>query len=471
MRPFKKLDQNISYLKDNLPIEKSFDVIGREITICGRDGYFIFVDGFAKDDVLVHVLRSLQSAHHLCSKSLTTLLIKEDIAYIEAEECEELEKIEQSILSGQLALFIDQQEKAILIDSREYPVRSIEEADTEKVTNGSKDGFVETIVFNTALIRRRVRDKNLIFEMRSVGNLSKTDVCLAYLDGKAEPKFLDSLRRKLEHINVESLVMAEKSLEELLVKRSWYNPFPQMRYTQRPDIAVSYLYEGHVLILVDTSPSVMITPTTFFYYMQFAEDYIQVPVVGTYYKMARFLAFLISLLLVPSWFLLAEHPEIVPKFLDFIGTKEPGTFSLLIQFISLEFGFDLLKMSSMHTPTYLGGAFGIIGGLLLGDFAIKVGIFVPETIFYMALTAVASYCIPNSDLTHAIRILRFLLLILVGIFGIYGYLSGLLYIFILLLTTKTLDHKRPYLWPLIPLDIKALSNLIIRKKVSNKEVS
>jgi len=370
-------------------------------------------------------------------------------------------------LSGALLMFVDGEETAIIIDAREYPVRSIEEADTEKVTNGPKDGFVETIIFNTAMIRRRVRDRNLCFEMTNVGESSKTDVCLAYLKGKADEKYLQDLRKKLDGIQVDSLVMAHNSLEELLLPRRWFNPLPQIRYTQRPDIAASYLQEGHVLIMVDTSPSVMITPTTFFYYTQYAEDFIQTPVVGTYYSLARILALLTAQFLVPAWLLLAEHIS-PPQWLSFIGMKEPGPIPLLIQFLLLEFGFDLLKMSSMHSPTYMGGTFGIIGALLLGDFAIKVGVFVPESIFYMAVTIIASYCIPNSDLTYAVRLFRLLLLIATGLLGIWGFIGSIILILILMLSTKTMDSKRPYLWPLIPLNIKALGNMLIRKKVMNR---
>ena len=371
------------------------------------------------------------------------------------------------LLSGALLMFVDGEETAIIIDAREYPVRSIEEADTEKDTNGPKDGFVETIIFNAAMIRRRVRDRNLCFEMTNVGESSKTDVCLAYLKGKADEKYLRDLRKKLDGIQVDSLVMAHNSLEELLLPRRWFNPLPQIRYTQRPDIAASYLQEGHVLIMVDTSPSVMITPTTFFYYTQYAEDFIQTPVVGTYYSLARILALLTAQFLVPAWLLLAEHIS-PPQWLSFIGMKEPGPIPLLIQFLLLEFGFDLLKMSSMHSPTYMGGTFGIIGALLLGDFAIKVGVFVPESIFYMAVTIIASYCIPNSDLTYAVRLFRLFLLIATGLLGIWGFIGSIILILILMLSTKTMDSKRPYLWPLIPLNIKALGNMLIRKKVMNR---
>ncbi len=472
MTIFKDIDVNIKFLEQQLPISDSFDIIGRSFKIGDKRAYLLFIDGFAKDDMSLFILKTLMEIDSKYAKDdLINKLVDEKIPYIEVEVTDSFETIMQSVLSGTLALFVDGEDKAVIIDARTYPARSPEESDTEKVTRGAKDCFVETVIFNTALIRRRVRDKNLTFEMKTVGKLSKTDVCIGYIKGKADEELLNNLRKKIDEINIDSLVMAEKSLEELLLPKRWFNPLPQMKYTQRPDITASFLYEGHVAIIVDTSPSVMILPASVFYFTQFAEDYYQTPIIGSYYRFIRFLTILISLLLTPTWLLLAENAEHLPQFLNFIGAKEAGAFALLFQFLLLEFGFDLLNMSSMHTPNYLGGAFGIIGGLLLGDFAIKVGFFVPETIFYMATTLIASFCIPNIEFTFSIRLFRLVLLILTGLFGAFGYCLGILYVVLMLFTTKTIDKKRPYLWPLIPFNGKALSNFIIRKKVKNNKIS
>ncbi len=464
----KELTQNIQNLKNKLPISESFDLIGREIKVGSRNGYLIFIDGFAKDEVMYFIIKQLQEMKEEPKENYIKNLIKDKIAYLETNEFSKFEELEHSVLSGAIALIIEGEEKGIIIDAREYPARSPEESESEKVTRGSKDGFVETIVFNTALIRRRVRNPNLIFEMKTVGNDSKTDVCLGYIKGLADEKLLTKLRNKIDSIQIQSLVMSEKSLEELLIKKKWFNPLPQIKYTQRPDITASYLFEGHIIIMVDTSPSVMITPTTLFYFTQFAEDYSENPLVGTYNRFIRFLTIFVSLFLTPVWLFLAENQQYLPGFLNLIGVKEKSSIPLLVQFLILEFGFDLLKMSSLHTPNYLGGAFGIIGGLLLGEFAIKVGFFVPETIFYMSLTLISSYCIPNIEFSSALRIFRLLLLILTGLLGLWGFLGGTLIICIITLTTETLDEQRKYLWPLIPFNRKALLNIILRKSVSTQ---
>ncbi len=466
---YKDLNENINITKQRLPIDDSFDIIGRDIKVGDRNGYLIFTDGFAKDRVMMFVVDVLQNLkREPQSRDYIKELIKCNISYIETNPFTTFEEMETAVLSGSVVLIVDGEEEGVIIDAREYPARSPEESEYEKVTGSSKDGFVETIVFNTALIRRRVRSPKLVFEMKNVGTDSKTDVCLAYLKDNVDEALLNNLRKKIDSIKIQSLIMPEKSLDELLLKKKWYNPLPQIKYTQRPDIAASYLYEGHILILADTSPGVMITPTTLFYFTQFAEDYYQNPLVGTYYRFIRFITMFVSLFLSPLWLLLAENQKYLPKFLSAIGAKEKTSIPLFVQFLILEFGFDLLRMSSLHTPNYLGGAFGIIGGLLLGEFAIKVGFFVPETIFYMALSAISLYCIPNIEFSSAMRIFRLFLLILTGFFGLWGFLAGILVIFIITATTETLDKRRKYLWPLIPFDGKALSRIIFRKPVTTQ---
>ncbi len=197
--------------------------------------------------------------------------------------------MQTSVLSGGAALFIDGQKEGILLDVREYPVRGPEEPDLEKVTRGARDGLVETIIFNTTLIRRRIRDPQLIFELKTVGSQSKTDVAIGYIDNVVDHKLLDEFKNKLDEININALVMAEKTLEELLIKKKWYNPLPQVRFTERPDVVAAHLLEGHIAIIVDTSPSVMLLPVTIFHFTQHAEDYYQNPLVGTYLRWIRFL--------------------------------------------------------------------------------------------------------------------------------------------------------------------------------------
>ena len=461
------INQSIKLLKDALPIKRSFDVIGRDLIIGqSTNAYLVFIDGFAKDDIMLWILEVLQSLSEsdLNNNAIDTLM-KKKIGYIEVERFSDIEQIRSMVLAGAVVLIVDGQDEGIIIDAREYPVRSPEEPELEKVSRGSRDGLVETIIFNTALIRRRLRDPNLIFEIKTVGKRSKTDVVIAYLEDMADKKLLKEIQNKIDEIDVGALVMAEKTLEELLIKKHWYNPLPQAKFTERPDVVAAHLMEGHIAIIVDTSPSIMLLPVTMFHFTQHAEDYYQNILVGSYYRWVRFLGMISALLLPPLWLLLVQNIEMLPEWLQFLGPKEEYTIPLLIQLILLEFGLDILRLSSIHTPSALNTSLGIIGGLILSDLAVKVGMFVPETVLYMALAGIGTFATPSLEFALAIRIFRFLLLIMTGLGGIWGFVGGLIVIIILLLTSRSFKNSKPYTWPLFPFKWKPLAHILFRMPI------
>jgi len=259
------LKENLDFLKAHLGVGESFDVLVREFKVGGKEAALFFIDGFAKDDVLTWIMQSLFRVvrEQIAVKGYEKLL-QSHLPYIEVDEINTLEDAETKILSGALVLFIDGEKTAIELDAREYPARSPQEPDVERVTRGSRDGFVETLIFNTALIRRRVRDPRLRVEYLTVGRRSKSDVCVVYLKDVAHPELVESIRGRIDKIDVDGLPMAEKSLEEFIA-RTGFSPFPKVRYTERPDVAAVHILEGHVIVIVDTSPSVMIAPATIFF--------------------------------------------------------------------------------------------------------------------------------------------------------------------------------------------------------------
>lgn len=459
------IEENKKMLKEVLPIDKSFDVIGRDLKFGEINAYLVFIDGFAKDDIMLWLLENLQNIDKKHSQIHNLQeWIKSQIGYIEIETFRDLNKLQNSVLSGAVGLILDNQEEGLIIDVRSYPTRSPEEPDLEKVTRGSRDGLVETVVFNTALIRRRVRDSRLIYEMKTVGKRSKTDVVISYIDDLVDHKLLEMIRKKIDEIQIESLVMAEKSLEELLIKKKWYNPMPQARFTERPDVVAAHLNEGHIAIIVDTSPSVMLLPTTFFHFTQHSEDYYQNPLVGTYIRMIRFIALYLSLFLTPLWLLLVYNQSSLPEFLDFIGPKNVGSIPIFAQFLILEIGLDILRIASIHTPSTLTTSLGIIGGLMISQFAVDVGWLIPETVLYMAIVALSTFALPSIEFSMAIRIFRLLLLLLTGLFKTAGFIIGIIIVLTIIFTTKTFSSIR-YTWPLLPFNAKALSNILFRKPI------
>lgn len=462
----KTLEDNKKIIKEAIPLDRSFDVIGRDLTIGDREAFLVFIDGFAKDDIMLWILEQLQKVETTqITTDLIQTLLKKKIGYIEVETFTDTDVLQTAVLSGAVGLVLDKEQEGIIIDAREYPARGPQEPDLEKVTRGSRDGFVETIVFNTALIRRRIRDPKLVFEMKTVGKSSKTDVAISYMGEVVDKELLDDIRKKIDEIDVPGLIMGEKTLEELMIKKKWYNPLPQVRFTERPDVVAAHLLEGHIAIIVDTSPSVMLLPTTIFHFTQHAEDYYQNPLVGTYIRWIRFLGMLSAFILLPLWLLLAENQELLPEALKFLGPKEQSQLPLFVQFILLEFGLDLLRVSSIHTPNTLSTSLGVIGGLVLSELAVKVGFFVPETVLYMAIAGIGTFATPSVEFSMAIRIFRLLILILTGLFNIYGFIAGVTISLVIIFTTKTFDKGKRYTWPLIPFDGKALSHIIFRNPI------
>lgn len=458
-------NENMRSIKEILGIEKSFDIVARELCIAEKKSCVFFIDGFAKDDIMYYILSALQQLEKGdLKKDVIKSLLNKNIGYIEVDTFTDLEQMQLAVLSGALALIVDGEMEGIIIDARTYPVRGPQEPETEKVTRGAKDSFVETVVFNTALIRRRVRDPKLYFEIQQVGARSKTDVVIGYIDDLVDHGLLDKIKKKIENIRVDALVMAEKTLVELLVESKWYNPLPQVKYTERPDVVAAHLMEGHIAIIVDTSPSVILLPVTIFHFTQHAEDYYQNIVVGTYLRWMRFIGMFLSIFATPIWILLVHHHTSLPDFLQFIGPKEAGEISIFIQFLLLEFGFGILRIASVHTPNVLSASLGIIGGLLIGNLAIDVGWFIPETILYTVVSAVGTFANPSVEFGLSMTIFRIVLLILTGLFDIWGLALGIIIIIGMIYRTKSFDHKK-YTWPLYPFDWSALKSILVRKPI------
>lgn len=466
-RPVKaKIEENIAYLRPELGVEKSFDVIQLDVEYADRRMALFFIDGFVKDDILHLLMKFLAKVDkEQLEPNVLQKLVKTYIPYVEVEMTDDLDKAADTVLAGPTALVVDGVEKIILIDARTYPVRGPEEPDIEKVVRGSRDGYVETIVFNTALTRRRIRDRTLRMEYLQVGRRSKTDIVICYIEDIADPDMVKGLKASLTKIDTDGLPMAEKTIEEFISGRHW-NPYPVVRYTERPDTAAVHLFEGHVCIMVDGSPSVLITPTTYWHHMQHAEEYRNKPLVGAYLRFVRHIAVWASLFLLPLWYLFAIDPELLPKELSFIGPNEPGKVPLLIQFLLAEIGIDILRMAAIHTPSSLATALGLVAALMIGQVAVEVGLFTNEVILYMAVAAIGTFATPSYELSLANRIVRIGFLLLTAMFHVYGFVIGIV-LFVLLLARMN-SFGVPYLWPFIPFNYRALRDVLIRAPIPLK---
>lgn len=458
------LKENMDFLNRKLDIDKNFDLVYRVIQIGGREACMYFVDGFCKDELMQKMLQRFmdikpeelpENAHEMSKKC---------VPYVEVDLQSDFSQIIYFIMSGVFALFIDGYDQCILIDSRTYPARSVSEPEKDKALRGSKDGFVETIVFNTALIRRRIRSTNLRMEMFHAGNSSQTDIVLCYMENRVDQKFLEQIRKRIQNIKVDALTMNQESLAECLYQKKWYNPFPKFKFTERPDTASAQILEGDVVILVDNSPSAMITPTSVFDVIEEADDYYFPPITGTYLRLTRFLIAILTYLLTPTFLLLTQHLEWIPAGFTFIEVKDTVNIPLIWQFLLLELAIDGLRLAAVNTPNMLSTPLSVMAALVLGEFSVNSGWFNSEVMLYMAFVAIANYTQASYELGYAIKFMRILALILTALFDIWGYIAALLVMVIAMVSNKTISGKS-YIYPLLPLNLKRLARRFIRYRL------
>ena len=454
----------MQYLDRLLDVDNNFDVIHRVIVIGGKEACMYLVDGFCKDELLQKLLQYLMDRKPEDMPEEMDGISRQFTPYVEVEVEEDMGKLADALLSGMFILLIDGYRKALLIDSRTYPARGVEEPEKDKVLRGSKDGFVETVVFNTALIRRRIRSVDLHMEMMRAGKSSKTDIVLCYMKDRVDDRFLKEIRRKIREINVDSLTMNQESLAECLYQKKWYNPFPKFKYTERPDTAAAQVLEGNIVILVDNSPSAMILPTSIFDVIEEADDYYFPPITGTYLRLTRLLITLFTYFMTPTFLLMMNHVDWVPESFSFVLLREEPNIPLIWQFLILEVAIDGLKLAAVNTPNMLSTPLSVLAALVLGEFSVNSGWFNAEVMLYMAFVAIANYTQANYELGYALKFLRILNLLFTEWFGLWGYIGGVVVAVLALCTNRTVAGGS-YIYPLIPFDWKNLKNRVIRRRL------
>ena len=450
-----------------LGVGRSCDMVSRDYVIGGRRARLWVVDGFGSDSIIERMgaFWLTLKPEHVAGLTQMQEFLDRFITFSESNVTFDVSDAVTSVFLGKSLLIMEGLSGAALMDAKGYPSRGVDEPPDGKVLRGSHDGFVEAVVPNMALLRRRIRDPHLTMEGHKVGSRSHNDAVLCYLDDKVDQSLLRKLRGKLLGLDIRSLSMAQESLAEAIRPKQWYNPFPKVRYTERPDAAAASIMEGSIVLMVDNSPSVMILPTSFFDFTQEANDFYFPPLIGTYLRILRVTVFLLSLFITPAWYLMVSVPDRLPGWLDFLSSPEPVSLSLLSQLLVVEFLIDVLKLASLNTPDSLSNSFSMLGALVLGDFAVQAGWLGPEVLVYMAFVSVAGFAQPSYELGYAFKLLRVALLLVTAAFDVWGFVLGVVGIFILLCTTKPLVGKG-YLYPLIPFNGKALRRLLMREPIS-----
>lgn len=447
-------------------LPENFGIIKRDFSVGGHPAVSYFAEGLmAGDDaerVLAYLMRSCgehplpPTADALCAAC---------VPYAETEVTDDAVALYQGVVSGCLLLMLSAYPgQGILVKNRNVPSRSLSEPEHDKVLRGAHVGFIERIQTNCAMLRRLLPTPTLVMRKYAIGAYSKTTVVVCFMKGKADADYLAYLDRKLCSIDTDSATLGTQSLAECLVKRRPWNPFPRFRYTERPDSAAASLCEGSVIVFCDNAPQAMILPVSLFSFLQETNDFYLAPFTGTYLRLIRLASFFISVYLVPLWYVLVLHTPVLPPWLSFLGLSGEAVVPVFWQLILIDFAVDALKLASMNTPSALSNSLSVIGGLILGDFAIQTKLFMPETILYMSVVSITNFTQHNYELGYAFKYVRMAMLCFCARSGWWGILLGTLLFFFLLITVPVPEEKSRYFYPLIPFDGHVLSGLIFRHR-------
>ena len=460
-------DENIDTLDSILNVKENFDIIKREMEINSCRVIMYYVDGFVTSATMQKLIMHLTTVKSFGNgrEGCVDEFVKKSVPGIEVDAVYDTEAMITMVLSGCSLIMAEGFGKGgVIVDARSYPGRETEEPGNDKVMRGARDGFVETLIFNTAMIRRRIRDSKLTVRYANVGEVSKTDIAIVFIEGKADGKYVNDLTEKIKSIKTDALPMGHQSLIECLIKKRWYNPFPKVRCTERPDAACASILEGSVVVMCDTSPEALILPTAIFDFLQETDDYYYPCFTGTYLRLIRQMVFLGAIFLTPVWYTLVVNYATLPEWISFIVPDDIGSVPIIAQLLIVEFVLDGLKLASLNTPSVLSNSFSVVGGLLLGDFAIEIGWLCPDAIFYMAIESIAGFTQSNYELGYAFKFMRILTLILIHFLNYWGLILGTVITITLIATNQTVLGRKDYLYPLIPFNAKALKSLIFRVK-------
>lgn len=448
--------------------ERNFDIINKKINIGQRATQLFMIDGFTKDEIMEKLIESLIALkpEDIPQKAGDFAKL---VPYIDVTPESTLKEAVDYLLMGMVCMFVDGYKCCFVIDCRTYPARSVSEPWKDRVLRGSRDGFVESIVANVTLIRRRIRTPDFCVEVMNAGTMSNTDIAFAYIQGKADMKLLADLKKRVEKIKVEALTMNIESLAEVLLRGPFINPFPKFKYSERPDSAAASIYDGNIVILIDNSPAVLVVPTSVFDVIEEADDYYFPPLTGTYIKLSKYLLTIMSLIMTPLWIVFLRNPGMVPEWLKFIMIEEEGsTVPVILQLLILEFCIDGLRLAAVNTPTLLTTPLSIIAGIVVGEYAVSSGWFDPESMLYMAFVTVGTYTQASYELGYAIKFFRMIMLILAWFFGIWGFGAGIVMFVLSMAFNRTLSEKS-YLYPLIPFDGKMLARKLFRLRLGKEK--
>jgi spore germination protein len=439
-----KLVQGISHsIDDNIGLMQRIfkdcdDVVMKDFWISRNDGghriYVVYIDGLCDSDGLAEtVIKPLTyewSAKNAVAEDIFFDLIlhsEAQTADIKAEP--DMDKAVLAILKGDTAVFVDGSSRALVVSTKKLPLRSIGENDIEPGLRGPRDQFNEGFRQSTALIRRRIRDPKLKIKQGNLGQRSRTDYGIVYLEGVADEGLVKEVEKSIEGYDIDAIF--DSGMAEQLMEGDWNSPFPKFQATTRPDKAASGIVEGRVAVVFDNSPEVILAPANFNMLLQASDDYYNRWTVGTFSRIIRYIALLAAVGMPGLYIALTVHESrLLPTKLLFaiVNARYAVTFSVITEVLIMELFFELLREAGIRLPGPLGNTIGVVGGLIVGQAAVDAGIVSTIVVIVVALTAIASFAIPNEVFASVFRLLKFFIIFTSSLWGLYGFWLGLMVI-------------------------------------------
>ena len=466
------LEVNRTAIRTLFPEAFASDIKTDAFKIGNRSALLCFVNGSTDTESVVRIEKGLLDVGERIEEAPDMKdFMERFIPFNDKKEERDFEKLTGALLSLMSLLFIDGFESAVILDTKKYPSRGISEPEKNKTLRGPRDGFSESVYTNTSLIRRRIKSPNLVFEEFDIGKATKTRVIMSYMKGKATDELVLRIREKLKNMDVPSLTLSQQTIADHLFHGSLskrLNPFPKVRYVERPDTAASMLVEGKIAILCDTTPSVIFLPVTLYDMMEETDDYYFPPVTASYLRLLRVIMLFMSVFISPLWLLALTYSSLLPPSLEFLLVDSECFIPVWLQLLTVEIMIDALKIASLNTPDNISNSLSVVSGLLLSDFAVSAGLLVPQTILYSAIASIANFIPTNYELGYTFKFWRMSLIILTALFGFLGFVAGTAIFLAILFSCKTADNKN-YLYPFSPGSKKGIFKIFFRTTKGNEE--
>lgn len=479
---FKELYQNIDAL------ESMFadwgDIVRKKFVLERKEGdlsvFIIYIDGLTDNEMVertitrpflyewrTHSLKQCEEGMEKEGERVFEALLHRQAEAVDMSEKTDMMSVIDGVLKGDTGIFVDGVEKAMLLSTKKLPTRAVNFPQKEAGLKGPRDSFLENFRINTALVRRRIKDPKMKLKQGFVGQRSRTLYGLMYMEDLVYPSLLQEIEKKLQSFEIDGIF--DSGMLVHLLEEKWYSPFPQVQTTERPDKAASAIMEGRVVLVVDNSSEVIILPTTLNTFFQAADDYYNRFAVGSFARCLRYLAAFITVLL-PGLYvaITCYYPQVLPAnlLLAIAGARNDVTFPIVVEVLLMELLFELLREAGIRLPGQMGNTIGVVGGLIVGQAAVDAALVSTIVVIVVALTAIASFAIPNEDFASTFRLLKFVMILLGAIWGLYGIMLGVLVVIVHLATLESFGI--PYMLPMVSgsIDDEAeFQDFVVRKPI------